>query len=92
MALAASVTDVEPNLYWRTQRFVDRTTGRSAEAIRIVQQLTTDFGEFVVLAVRTTDERYWAVSDPSGFGLYRRSEYDRANGALSAHLDAVRGG
>lgn len=90
MAQAATVTDVEPNILWRTQQFVDRTTGHSAEAIRIVQQLTTDFGEYVVMAVRTTDGRYWAVSGPSGFDLYRRSEYDRANGALSAHLDAVR--
>lgn len=91
MSRATVVTGVEPNLHWRTQQFLDRTTGCSAEALHIVQQLTTDLGEYVVLAAQTGDERYWVVSDPNGFGLYSRTEYDRASDALSVHLDSVRG-
>jgi len=93
MSQATAITDeVEPNLLWRTRRFVDLATGGSTEAVDIVQQLTTDLGQFIVMAVRTPRERYWVVSDPNGFGLYQRSEYDGADGVLSAHLDAVHAG
>lgn len=93
MSRAHSAIDgVERNLHWRTRQFVDHATDGSTEAVNIVQQLTTDLGEYVVLGVRTTDAQYWVVSGPTGFVLYPRAEFPSASGALSDHLDAVHAG
>lgn len=77
---------MDRNLHWRTQQFVERLVGTSVEAVRIVEQLTTDMGEYFVLAVRTPRDRYWVVAETSELALYPREAYLAADDALQAHM------
>lgn len=87
MSQAAALDAPARNLHWRTRGFVAHATDTHVTAVDIVQQLTTDLGGYVVLAVDTTEgSEYFVVVDATGFALYPATEYDTATAALDAHL------